>query len=217
MTTEAIIAKNIQLTTSLASTEAEKNRLTGIIADKSTEAKKWCEMSNKLFKDKMITPQNAATAEMQRVTSVLASTEAEKNRLAGLIAVKDTEVKRWYDLYTKLFAEKVGAPQNAPDVEMHRLTAVLADTEAEKNRLAGLIPAKDAEVKRWYDLYNKVYEEKTVAPEKLAAAEVERLTAILSDTEAEKNRLAGLIPDKDAEVKRWYDLYTKLYEETTAS
>ena len=191
--------------------------MTGIIADKSTEAKKWCEMSNKLFTDKMITPQNAATAEMQRVTSVLASTEAEKNRLAGLIAVKDTEVKRWYDLYTKLFAEKVGAPQNAPDVEMNRLTAVLADTEAEKNRLAGLIPDKDAEVKRWYDLYNKVYEEKTVTPEKLVAAEVQRLTAILSDTEAEKNRLAGLIPDKDAEVKRWYDLYNNLYEKTTAS
>ena len=216
MTTEAIKAKNIQLTASLTTTEAEKNRLTGIIADKSSEAKKWCDMCNKLFTEKMSAPQNAATAEMQRVSSVLATTEAEKNRLAGIIAVKDTEVKRWYDMYAKLFAEKVGAPQNAPAVEMERLSTVLADTEAEKNRLAGLIPGKDAEVKRWYDLYTKLYEEKSVTPEKITASEMERLTAILADTEAEKNRLAGIIPDKDAEVKRWYDLYTKLHQETTA-
>ena len=210
MTTEAIKTENLRLTTSLASTEAEKNRLTGIIADKSAEAKKWCEMCNQLGKGKMVAPQNAASAEMQRVTNVLASTETEKNRLAGIIAVKDIEVKRWYDMYTKLFAEKVGAPQNAPAAEMQRLTAVLADTEAEKNRLAGLIPAKDTEVKRWYDLYNTVYAEKTVTPEKLTAAEMQRLTAVLADTEAEKNRLAGIIPEKDAEIKRWYDLYLSL-------
>jgi len=217
MTTEAIKAKNIQLSTVLASTEAEKNRLTGIIADKSAEAKKWCEMCDQLCKDKMVAPQDATAAEMQRVTSVLASTETEKNRLAGIIAVKDTEVKRWYDLYTQLFAEKIGAPQNAPAAEMERLTAVLAGTEEEKNRLAGLIPAKDAEVKRWYDTYNKIHEQSTVTPDNLSAAEVQRLTAILADTEEEKNRLAGLIPAKDVEVKRWYDMYNALQKGTNTA
>ena len=98
---------------------------------------------------------------------------------------------------------------------MERLTTVLADTEAEKNRLAKIIPARDAEVKRWYDLYNQLYAEKSVAPETLTAAEMQRVTAVLADTEAEKNRLAGIISEKDAEVKRWYDLYNKLHAETT--
>jgi len=217
MTTEAIKAKNIQLTAVLADTEAEKNRLTKIIADKSTEAKRWCDLYNNLYKEKMVAPQNAATAEMQRITTVLADTEAEKNRLAGIIAVKDTEIKRWYDLYNKLFAEKIGAPQNSPAAEMNRLTTVLADTEAEKNRLAKIIPSKDAEVKRWYDLYNELYAEKSVTPENLTAVEVKRVTAVLTETEAEKNRLAGIIPEKDAEVKRWYDLYNKLFAETTTN
>jgi len=186
--------------------------LTGIIADKSAEAKKWCEMCSEISKGKTVAPQNAATAEMQRVTSALASAETEKNRLAGLIAVKDTEVKRWCDLYNKLYTENISAPQNAPAEEMDRLTTVLADAEVEKNRLAELIPAKDAEVKRWYDLYNTVYGEKTITPENLPAKEVQRLTAILTDTEAEKNRLAAMLPEKDAEVKRWYVLYNNLHE-----
>jgi len=195
MTTEAIKTENLRLTGILTSTEAEKNRLTGIIADKSAEAKKWCEMCSEISKGKTVAPQNAATAEMQRVTSALASAETEKNRLAGLIAVKDTEVKRWCDLYNKLYTENISAPQNAPAEEMDRLTTVLADAEVEKNRLAELIPAKDAEVKRWYDLYNTVYGEKTITPENLPAKEVQRLTAILTDTEAEKNRLAAMLPE----------------------
>jgi len=190
MTTEAIKTENIRLTNDLY---------------------------NNLYKEKMVAAPNAATAEMQRVTTVLADTEAEKNRLAGLIAEKNAEVKRWYDLYTKLYKEKVVSPDNSPAEEMQRLTAVLADAEAEKNRLAALIPEKDVEVKRWYELYTKLYEEKTVTPEHLTTVEMQRVTAVLEDTEAEKNRLAGMIAEKDAEVKRWYDLYTKLYADTSTA
>lgn len=214
MTIDALKTKNIQLTALLTDTETEKNRLNGIIADKGAEAKKWCDMYNKLYKEKMVAPQDLTSAEMQRLTTVCASTEAEKNRLAGIIAVKDTEVKRWFDMYTKLYAEKVVTPESSPAVEMERLTAACADMEAKKNHLAGVIPEKDAEVKRWYDMYTQLFEEKSVTPQALSTVEMKRLTAVLADTEAEKNRLAGIITEKDAEVKRWYDMYNRLYEKT---
>lgn len=210
MTTEALKKENLRLTTILSGTETERKRLDGIIADKYAEVKKWNDLYNNLYKEKMIAPENAATAEIQRVSTTLAVTEAEKNRLAGIIAEKNSEIKRWYDLYTNLYKEKMVTPQDAPAVEMQRLSAVLSDTEAEKNRLAGLIVEKDAEIKRWYDLYNNLYQKETVTTENISSAEMERLTAVLADTEAEKNRLAGMIAEKDAEVKRWYDLYNQL-------
>jgi len=212
MTTEALKKENIRLTATLADTEAEKNRLNGLVAEKYTEVKKWNDMYNQLYKEKMVAPENATSVEIQRATTVLAAAEAEKNRLAGIIAEKNTEVKRWYDMYTKLYEEKMVTPETSAAEEMQRRTAVLADAEAEKNRLAGVIAQKDMEVKRWYGMYTKLYEEKTVTPESLTASEMQRLTAALADTEAEKSRLAGLIAEKDVEIKRWYALYNKLYE-----
>ena len=211
MTTEALKKENLRLSSILSTTETERKRLDGIIADKYAEVKKWNDLYNQLYKEKVVAPENTASKEIQRVTTTLAATEAEKNRLAGIIAEKNSEIKRWYDLYTNLYKEKMSIPQDAPAVEMKRLSAVLSDAEAEKNRLAGMIVEKDVEIKRWYDMYNNLYQKETVTEEHITAAEMERLTAVLADTEAEKNRLAGMIAEKDAEVRRWYDLYTQLH------
>jgi len=214
MTTDALKKENIRLAAVLTDTEAEKKRLNGLVAEKYTEVKKWNDMYNQLYKEKMVAPQDATSVEIQRATTVLAAAEAEKNRLAGIIAEKNTEVKRWYDMYTKLFEEKMVTPENSPAEEMQRRTAVLADTEAEKNRLAGVMAQKDAEIKRWYGMYTTLFEKKDVTPENLTTSEVQRITAALTDTEAEKSRLAGLIAEKDVEIKRWYTLYNELYAKT---